>query len=711
MSTTAALLPPPLPYQSSPTFTTELQRILLLPQREPLDCERESGRRLWKPAAQALVEVVTARHTRGNRQSCGCRDRRVRMAGSGELLVLQTPPPKQPPPPPLYTSVAEFCRDNAHNLEVVGRVQNMRLGEEILLEGLDNDRFCITEFNPVQAWTLWETPMTGGSTGFISVGGGKTYSGIMLPMAAPQIQKWAIFIKPDQRLHYRDSYLRLREHFHVPSFVMESGTIGAPEGEFVPGRPVLHVIPYSHLSKTESTQLLDSIDPDGAIFDESHLLANRKSSRTMRVLRFLARRSAERRHVFVVDWSGSKVKRTMRDCAYLSAHALGLNSPYPISTQEIDGWSGVIDPVAIRDRTSSTYESLSRAFGDGKNNPNDPQIAALMSTGLIDDGIREGHRDRVIRTPGVISTRSSSITCSITVKKRVPPPLPQPIKDALIGVRDSQLRPDGDQLVDAMEVASTARALGAGYYHYWAFPHSTPEDRAPGGTIDQWYAARKKWNKEVRGKLLAAEPWMDTYKLCENAAERAWRIPRYDGDLPVWQAESWPVWANIKNKVQYDERVKWVDDFLAQDAAKWAQEHTGVIWVLSPAFGQRVAQLAGINYHGGGANAESRIKAENGKKSIVASINSHGESRDSLQYKFYKQLIAELPASGDRYEQLFGRLAREGQKEDTIETWIYQHTPEYRDALRQAIVLAEFIQQYTPNQQLILAADFEWEVR
>lgn len=685
----------------------ELQRILSMPSRPIVDCEREPGMRRWKPQAQALVEIVTARHARP-RLSCGCRDRQVEMVSRGELLVFQTPPPKQPPLPPLQISVADFCRDSAHDAQVVDRVQRLRPGERVLLPGLSNHFFCIKEFNPAQAWTLWEGPQAGGVTGFKSVGSGKTYSGIMMPMAMSSIKKWAIFIKPDQRIHYRDAYLRLREHFNVPSFVMEGGNMSAQEGEVILNRPILHAIPYSLLSKPESTQLLESIDPDGAIFDESHLLANRRSSRTMRVLRFLANRSAQKRYVFVCDWSGSKIKKSMKDCAYLSAHALGLGSPYPISPQAIEDWAAVIDPISMRDRSSPIAGALRRAFGNGT--AADAQTDALAEAGLIDDGVREGHRDRVIATLGVISTKSSSITCSITIKKRVPPPSPESIKSALAGVRDKSERPDGDPLLDAMEIAMTARAVGAGYYHYWAFPHATDEDRAVGGTIERWYAARKRYSKEKRGKLLDAEPNLDTSSLLDNAAERAWRVPRYDGDLTVWPAEAWPAWAAIKDKVQYDERVKWIDDYLARDAAEWAKEHVGVVWVLSPTFGERVAKLAGINYHGGGQDAEARIKAESGKQSIVASIRSHGESRDGLQYKYYKQLIAELPASADRYEQLFGRLGREGQVEDTIETWIYQHTPEYRDALRQALMYAEFIQQTSPNRQLLLAADFEFAV-
>ncbi len=690
------------PAQIASAHAAELSRIVSLPIREPLDCEREQGTRRWAPQAQALIDFITAKYTRGPRIACACRTRYIERTSAG-LLVRQDGRPGSIPQLPQEVSLQAFVDDNNYDEQTVDLVSDLRIGARVELPGLGYPT-CITELNPVQAWSLWELPQAQGIFGMVSVGGGKTAMGILAPLAMPHLRTWAALIKPDQRLHYRRMYIRLREHFRVPSIVFDKTGM---KGSYLVDDlsvPVLHIIPYSVLSSMKSTLLLEDLNPDGVVDDEAHLIANKESSRTMRWLRAMAKRSDR----VVLCWSGSMVKRSVRDCAHLSAYSLGLGSPFPIGDNATEAMSNVIDPRPNPDRTSSTARALQEAFGRGVKGDN-----KLFEIGLAGDGgIRSGFRGRVVRTLGVISTKSSSVSCSIAVTRREVPKIPDHVRAALLGVRDTDMptRPDGDPLVEATEIALTARTVGSGYFYFWAFPHATDEDRAPDGTIDQWYAARKAFYKELRTKVRMGEPHLDSKKLCENAAERAWRNPPYEGDLPVWPAVTWPAWAAIRDRVQPVPKVKWLDDFFARDAAEWAKAHRGIVWCLSSSFGRKVAELAGINYHGGGPEAEARILAEDGSRSIVASIKAHASGRDGLQFKFYKQYIAEMFPSADGFEQLFGRLAREGQPEDTIETWMPMHTSENREALRSAIALAEFIESTTPNRQAILAADFDWEI-
>jgi hypothetical protein len=134
------------------------------------------------------------------------------------------------------------------------------------------------------------------------------------------------------------------------------------------------------------------------------------------------------------------------------------------------------------------------------------------------------------------------------------------------------------------------------------------------------------------------------------------------------------------------------------------------VWCQSRALGLKIAEIAKLPYHAGGPDAEAKILAEKGDRSVIASIDAHGAGRDGLQFKFYKQLVAEPPSSADRWEQLLGRLCREGQDADTIETEVYAHTHEVKDALRKAFTLAEFIEATTPNSQLLLAADIDFDL-
>lgn len=524
-----------------------------------------------------------------------------------------------------------------------------------------------------------------------------TFLSLLAPLAV-DCKTAIILIKPDQRIHYRAAYLRLREHFRVPSLIFDRNDSVDTQGAYiVDGAPTAHVIPYSLLSNPKSTTLLEQIAADTVIADEWHLLANRGSTRTTRFLRYMSKEPCKR----LAGWSGSTIKKSVKDAAHLAAHSLGLASPYPIKQDDVEAFGAVIDPSPMPDRTSPTARRLLAAFGKDVKYADDPAFAI----GLCGDGgIREGFRERVFSTLGVIATSASSAPCSLTIKERVITRMPEDVCAKLAEARLGH-RPDGEELTEAVEITACARTVAAGYYHYWAYPRNEPIE-----IREDWFAKRQAWNRELRAKLIYGETHLDSPHLCANAAERAWRDPRYEGSLPVWPADNWPAWIAIKDAIEPDPRTRVFDDFLASDAAAWATEHRGIVWVQSRAFGQRIAELAGINYHGGGPDAESRIHAEDGKRSIVVSLKAHGESRDELQFKFYKQLFAEVMSSADRWEQALGRLVRQGQLADTVETWVYRHVSENRDAFRNAVMYAEYIEATTPNKQLILAADCEFEI-
>lgn len=665
----------------------ELERILKLPQREPLNCERDMYRRLV-PEAEALVDIMTAKFSRGPRLSCGCAPRKIQRTSNG-VIVFRATFPNLPPLPPIEFDTNAFLADNAHDLTAVTRVGNMRREETIELSGLGR-LSCVTRFNAVQSWILREMPRAGGILGFISVGGGKSFASILAPLAVPGIDSALLLAKPDQRLHYRQAYLQLREHFKVPSIVFDQGIDSMVSLD--PSAPTLRFIPYSMLSNPKSTQLLESLTPKQIIADEGHLLASRISSRTGRFLRYMIKAG----HVIFCIWSGSMIKKSLKDVSHLSAHALGMSSPYPIAPIVAESWAKVVDPTKRPDVQSEAAKMLYRAFGV-------PLEDTRFYMFADSTAVREKHRDLVVRTPGVISTVSSSVSCSIVIKEWKPRKMPEAVRDALSSTRLG-LRPDGEELVEQTDILAASRNVACGGHYYWAYPRGESIE-----LINEWFAARKEWNKELRQKLFNNEPFLDSPKLCADAAIRAYQKPRYDGPLPVWPAKSWPEWSEIKDQVKPDDgRWKWLDDWFARDAADWAKSHRGIVWTSTSFLGQKIAQLAGINYHGGGPTAEADILAEDGSRSIVASIKAHGESRDGLQYKFCEQLIVEPMPGGDRWEQLLGRLAREGQPEDVVETYVNRHVYEFTDAWEKALMYAEFIENTTPNRQLLLAADVEF---
>lgn len=709
------------------TTISDIERILALPRRPPVDCERNPFTKLYKPETQALIEIITERFSRGTRVSCGCRERRITKQGNQLFISLVG---GAVPTAPVVTTVDAFVADlqafNGTEQSLKDKVLALPDGQVLEVPAADNGRGhpCIQTLNAVQSWFLREAAMVGGVVGFCGVGSGKSMAFLLSSLIFPDSKKSVLLIEPKQRAHYRSQYLRLREHFRVSSISFDDGQ----PGYIVPGTSPLHLISYSVLSLTKNSDMLDERDPDTLMLDEAHRACG-QSAINRRVKRFCAEKIKRRvealrrgemvaaRAVRLLDASGTLENKSIEDTHMLCTFSLGMGSPLPLDPNEAEKWSGVIDPAGIPDRKSKTAKMLQRVFGDGEYNDSD--LTELFSLGP-EKAVRNGFRDRRLQTLGIISASASSINASMYIGERKPPKMPAAVREALLKVRTESLRPDGEVLVEKIEQISTARHVGCGFYTYWAFPkHPCTcggiEPRCKDCLlIDDWFAKRKAYNKELRTKLQLGEAGLDSPALCWDAAERFWSSSKERG--PIWEAMSFTKWKEIEYRVEYEEREKWIEDggdWLAKDAAKWAlDEAKGVVWFQSIPFGRRVAELTGLPYFNGGPGAEDRLRAQKGDRSIICSIKAHGAGTDGLQQLFGDQLIAEVPASNSSaqgWEQILGRLHREGQPRDRINTWCYLHTRELKDAFYKAYEQAEFNYEMTGNRQKLLMADMDVE--
>ncbi len=710
---------------------SDIQRILALPRRPPVDCERDPITKRYPPATEALIGVMTERFSRGRRLSCACRPRRVTMLMDGSLEIMRVMP-EGLSAAVVYTSVQAFVADtfvNGHTTAVEvatsQAVMALKPGQTLELVAADGGMGhpCIDRLNAVQAWFLREAAQVGGVVGFCGVGSGKSIAFILAALLFTA-RLGMLLIEPKQRRHYRSQYLRTREHFRVGSIVFDDGQ----PGYTVPGTMPLHLLSYSVVSQTKNTGLLDERDPDALMLDEAHKACG-DSAINRRVKRFAASKIQRReealargdkvraRALNLLDASGTLESEGVEDTQMLCAYSLGTGSPLPLDPIEAGRWSAVMDRSYMPDRQSATALMLQRVFGGGVV---DPQLIDIGDG--PEKAIRKGFCDWRLHTPGIISASASSIGASIYLIGRDPPKMPQSVKDALMDVRTKKMRPDGEVLEEKVEQVSCARHVACGFYTYWAFPKHKCECVPPPPApvirrckecilIDDWYAKRKAYSKDLRAKLLIGEVHLDSPANCEAAAERFFQQPKYEGPLPVWACETWPAWRDIEHQVEYEEREKWIKDggdFLVKDAAEWAAEHKGVIWVQSRAFGNALSKMTGLPFYNGGVGTEERMRAEKGNRSIICSIKAHGAGTDGLQYIYNKQLIVETPASNasqEGYEQLFGRLHREGQQKPEVWTWGYFHVPELLDALRSAIAQAEINFEMTKNRQKLLCTD------
>jgi hypothetical protein len=545
-------------------------------------------------------------------------------------------------------------------------------------------RECITRLNLTQAWGLAEIELRQGLLGPIVVGGGKTFLGILAPLAMPNCESALLLVPSSVLDQLVFDYRLISQHFRVPSLIVHGRDVRVPTNE----RAWLRVFPYSRLSRPENSEFIKNARPDFIIADECDRLRHPDSATTARVLRYFFAHTGTR----FAGWSGSLTDSSVTDYNHLAALALRENSPLPISRQVAEDWARALDPVR-----------------EGE----EPAPAGALSR-LCDEGedLYSGFSRRLLETEGVVSSADAGVSVPLRVRARKAPAIPDIINFHLKKLRSHSVRPDGEEFTDALQISKCACELACGFYYRWKYPRGESEK-----LIEEWFEARKKWNKAVREKVKQRRPQLDSEDLCAKAAARAWgdldessrvvsRFSHYDTttgqpiyvqqlegrkDGPKWKCEHWPAWRAIRDAVQPEVEAVWVDDYLAQAAAEWALESPGIVWYGHQAFGKRVAELAELPLHSGGQKAGERIGKERGDRSIVASIKSHGRGRNGLQFFFNRQLVACPPSTATDWEQLLGRTHRRGQvKEVTAE--FFAHTPELISHLQTAISRAEYVQ-------------------
>jgi hypothetical protein len=560
---------------------------------------------------------------------------------------------------------------------------------------IDPRRPCIKRLLPVQAWMLREISMCQGLLAHVPTGAGKTLIDIVAALALRDCPRPLLLIPASLVDQIVVDYQMISQHFRTPGLNVHAGT-KSPQTMLVEGMPTLNVLPYSRLSLEGNSDVLGDLNPTAIISDECDAIRG-DSARTRRILSFFSamhlspEQRAERRKTKLCAWTGTLTDHSILEFGNLSLLALRDRSPVPLVKDTQEEWARCLDP---------------------SESPSPP--GELLKLGEPGEDVRHAFRRRLADTLGfIVSTENSVMTATgdkrieLIVRERAAPVIPDIIEEALAKVRMFQ-RPDtliggkfDDEIEDPMRQARCAAEVASGVLYRWKFPpiKGVPQQE---DTINEWYAARKLWNKEVRLKCIRGETHLDSPGGCETAAKRAWGEMDVDPRKPVWKSENWPRWRDIKDKVKPVPEAKRLHPYLAEDAARWGLENKGIIWYGMSEFGRWVAELSGLTMHTGGQGAGSKLRNERGDKSIIVSIESHSRGRDGLQHLYDQQLIANTMASSTRWEQLLARVFRRGQKSEVVTTEVYLHTPELRKSFDQAMRRSEYVEDVLGSRQKLV---------
>lgn len=209
------------------TDSADLQRVLALPKRPPLDLD--------SPLAQAMARDVTARWSRGERR-CACAEIDPKI-GAGKRRCIKALKP----------------------------VQAWALREMGMHGGL-----------------LAQVPMGAGKTILDCIA--------PLALAPLGAKHCLLLVPPNLLRQLERDYRLIREHFQVPFFRIHGFKINGQEVVHDAPGPRLHVMPYSRLSRPDASNWIRNLRPDAIIADECQRLRDPQGAGSSRVIRYFQER-------------------------------------------------------------------------------------------------------------------------------------------------------------------------------------------------------------------------------------------------------------------------------------------------------------------------------------------------------------------------------------------------------------------------------------
>lgn len=523
----------------------------------------------------------------------------------------------------------------------------------------------------IEAQRVEEKTGRGGLVALMGTGSGKSLTSYLLPIVLNSSQT-VLLVPPSLVEQTNRQWLRMGQHFQIAGYA-----------------PRFHVVSYStlHSTKPEKQKILETLKPDLIIADEAHNLKNKSSTQTKRVMRYL------NTHPFVrlCVMSGTLTTRSLKDYQHLVQRAIGGLSPVPEDWNTLMEWCACLDSD-IHEEDRKPPGVLEKFCYKVTRKKTDSSGAKYDFEEF--ESAREGFRRRLVSTLGVVATTESFIGTALEFYNR-PLSLPAEVKKAIKDLRDKWAFPDGEEFSDVLELAAAERELSCGFWNKWIWP----KDADGNPIVDhEWLEARTNWNRAVRERLKHAGPGMDSPLLLFNAAARGdWKTPEFEP------------WKKVHDRPAPPTEAQWVDDsFLIDDAIAWGKAESGIIWYSHVAVGEAIASRGGFPFYGGGKKASAEILDEKGDRTIVASMQAHGEGKN-LQEAFSRNLFTTPPASGKIWEQTVSRTHREGQKEDSVTVEIYLHTSSFVGAFRQALADSKYIEQTTGNRQKLCYGTFVFD--
>lgn len=450
---------------------------------------------------------------------------------------------------------------------------------------------------------------------------------------------------------------------------------------------------YEKLSSQKARDLLDELNPDLIVCDESHALKSKDANRTRRFLRYLDGRVKEGRPVGLVVMTGTPTSTGIRDYAHLCKASLGSMSPVPASWTRTEAWSRVLDANHQSPPRPEDWVDFTRLkdWAIDEDLLSTAQLKRLPAQKMA----RLAFAARLTSAVGVVSTTGSSCDKQLTLyENRAPFEPSERVLAALKQAERAWLLPNGDEIDDPLRMAAYLRQLTHGFYYVWDWEAL---GFAPGERDKEWLYARSGFSRllrKARGRL-----GIDSYATLKSLIlddEGAEQVLSTDEE---WIARD--EWIEVMDRPEPPQKTIWFDDALFDYLNTLDKSTPMILWYNYRAIGERLADEGFKVKQGGELVPESD---RTGDYLLALSIASHGTG---LNLQAWNRAVTICPPSdGALWEQLLGRLHRGGQARD-VEWEVWTHYSPLRGAWKKALDKARYIQDTQDSPQKLITSKHE----
>lgn len=473
---------------------------------------------------------------------------------------------------------------------------------------------------PAQAWGLMECKVKNGAIGPLITGGGKTLWTLLQPTVSEAKVSVLNLPKRMVRKTYRTAEANA-PYWRLPDVLVDAN--GKRKVLRSTVERTIHVIQYEILP--HRPDLLLNIEPELYMGDEAHALKHTKSART-KIIRRLRRLRPKMVMLFL---SGSFMGRSLREFAHLSKWALGLSAPVPQDWTELEEWDLAIAEGV--DEFSRMEPGALLQLGD-----------AGGETPL--ETARKRFAQRLVSTPGVISTDNDLPPNGLIVRERDEKPTPA-MKHWISELRRNNELPNGDPCEDALSLYAKERQAGRGFWYQYVTPPPI-----------EWRHAKRAFCRAMVRITSGSSKLVSAMHVVNALDQGKLDDPEAKAALADWRA--------IRDTFEPVTEAKWFDDSTLNMAAKWLAEEEGLCWVSYIEFGRRLSEMTKIPYFQEQACTKEGLYIADHSGPAIVSVHSCHEGLD-LQHGWSKNLFSDM-VTGQRLEQIISRTHRRGQKADDV---------------------------------------------